>query len=789
MERVRMILLLHVFQQQIVDGASGFTIFGVILLLLVTVVLYLLLKNKIEIEKDHIGIVYIKRQINPFTKSQPVGQISNNGSAGYVPTILPPDVFYKYHPFYYEILQVPMIDISHDSIGLVETPYGENVPSNQGLGKVVQCNNFQDAEAFFSTGGQRGPQMQILDEGKYQINTKIFNINIIPRIHISSDQIGIVKSNFGEALKPGQGLGKAIDCDHFQDAQAFLSNGGQRGPQVEVLTHGKYSINTELFNIDVVPVTKVARGEIALVKAKYGDSRPTNQNLGKAILCNKFQDADAFLKNGGQQGPQIEILTEGDYQINTELFEIINSGNAEEHGLSPILLRTTRISKGMIGIVTTKEGKELPENRLAGTIIPDHKNFTDGQQFINNGGYMGLQEPILMTGNYQLNPWFVDVEIVPLTKIESGTVGVVISSMGEGLQKTDQLVEMNHKGIWSSPLYPGDHAINTELNKVLIVPTQQITLNWASGTDKLPGDYDAELRPIKQPTSDGFNLNIEVTQVIKIHGQNAPKMVSLVGLASNSAVDTVNAKGIIKYSSIKSLVTKVIGPTVENYFHESAQHYSVEDFHKKRDERKDEALEYIREAIGEYGVQAVETLLKEIGRPDELEEQWRKKTLYEAEMKTEATRQKLVKMKADFDVTLAGIDSEIQRIQSSTAAEAEGELIRVKFGNIDKYLEGERIKQLPKVKMPEVMVGGEKGGSSIGEALFAQMLKPKNDNAMPKQLSIVELLQVLRIQHTELIQLLAGNPNPEEAALVLKKLGFVLSDSYEEDDTLIIDSE
>ena len=113
----------------------------------------------------------------------------------------------------------------------------------------------------------------------------------------------------------------------------------------------------------------------------------------------------------------------------------------------------------------------------------------------------GLQEQILLSGTWNLNPWFVQVEQVPMVQIPIGYVGVVISFVGaahedvSGVEfKHGDLVNTGHKGVWVTPLYPGKHPINTRIMKVELVPTTNIVLNWASRTEA--HHYDEKLSSI-----------------------------------------------------------------------------------------------------------------------------------------------------------------------------------------------------------------------------------------------------------------------------------------------------
>ena len=80
---------------------------------------------------------------------------------------------------------------------------------------------------------------------------------------------------------------------------------------------------------------------------------------------------------------------------------------------------------------------------------------------------------MLLSGSWNLNPWFVRVDLIPMTEIPIGYVGVVVSYVGhEHLDVSGDafthgdLVARGHKGVWVEPLLPGKHPLNTRVMKV-----------------------------------------------------------------------------------------------------------------------------------------------------------------------------------------------------------------------------------------------------------------------------------------------------------------------------------
>jgi uncharacterized membrane protein YqiK len=453
-------------------------------------------------------------------------------------------------------------------------------------------------------------------------------------------------------------------------AGSLIALNGEAGLQADTLAPGwhwghwpwQYSVKKE-------PVVVVPQGEIALIVAADGASIPPERILGKIVDCDNFQDARKFLTQGGEKGRQMGFLTAGTYRINTALFKVITAANASAHGMGPEQLRVYSVTSDKVGVVTTLDGLPIPAGEIAGPVVEGHDNFQNGQKFINGGGRRGLQEQILLSGSWNLNPWFVQVEQVKMTEIPIGYVGVVISFVGKEQEDVSgaafthgNLVNQGHKGVWVEPLYPGKHPINSRIMKIELVPTTNIVLNWSGRTER--HSYDEKLESLTVRSRDGFAFDLEVAQIIHVGALDAPKVISRVG-------------------SMQNLVDHVLEPTIGNYFRNSAQDYTVLDFLTARSERQHEAADYIKTALRSYDVQAIDTLIGDIQPPASLmqtqtdrkiaEEQ--RKT-YEVQQMAQTQRQQLVRETALADIQQEMVKSE----QSVQIAELKSQA-RIKEAN------------------------------------------------------------------------------------------------------------
>ncbi|QFS47283.1 flotillin family protein [Nostoc sphaeroides] len=457
---------------------------------------------------------------------------------------------------------------------------------------------------------------------------------------IGEREVGIVVRKF---TLSGRGL----------PAGSLIALNGEAGLQADTLAPGwhwgywpwQYSVKKE--SIIVIP-----QGEIALIVAADGKSNPPERILGKIVDCDNFQDARKFLTQGGEKGRQMSFLTAGTYRINTALFKVITAANASSHGMSPQQLHIYEIAAEKVGIVTTLDGSAIAAGEIAGRVITGHDNFQNGQKFIDAGGQRGLQEQVLLSGSWNLNPWLVNIEQVPMTEIPIGYVGVVISFVGKEHEDVSgasfthgNLVNQGHKGVWVEPLYPGKHPLNTKVMKIELVPTTNIVLNF---TERISGKhgYDTNLQALKLLSFDGFTFDLEIFQIIHIGASDAPKVISRLG-------------------SMQNVIDQVLRPIVGNYFRNSAQEYTILDFLTARSERQVEASEYVKSALRAYDVQAVDSLIGLITPPDELmhtltdrkiaEE---KRKTYEVQQMAQTQRQQLVRETALADIQEEMVQSE-----------------------------------------------------------------------------------------------------------------------------------
>ncbi|MBL8850745.1 MAG: hypothetical protein JNG89_13780, partial [Planctomycetaceae bacterium] len=136
-----------------------------------------------SIPNNSVGVV---EKLWSLTGSVPEGRIvALNGEAGYQVDLLRGGIHLGYWRWQYAVHTARLVTIPQGKIGYIYARDGEPLPPQQTLGRVIDCNQFQDAQAFLNgvvddkqnvQRGQRGRQRAILREGVYAINPALFII-------------------------------------------------------------------------------------------------------------------------------------------------------------------------------------------------------------------------------------------------------------------------------------------------------------------------------------------------------------------------------------------------------------------------------------------------------------------------------------------------------------------------------------------------------------------------------------------------------------------------------------
>lgn len=587
-------------------------------------------------------------------RRMPPGRVvATEGEVGIQADVLKPGLHLIKWPFERVVKKVPLVEISPDELGIIEAIDGEPLsPGRIFAPDRAQNahNNFQDPIAFIKQGGIKGIQLRTLPPGLWPIHPYLFRVSIAKATVIPQGRIGVITSADGASLDPGRLVAKSVDGHrNFQDAEQFLASGGQKGPQVEILTPGTYRILTDslptnmvmddpdnlnevkkgLFTVQVFNATVINENQIGLVEALDGSPlNPRNYVADPIDGHNNFQNGDEFIKRGGQRGPQKDLLLPGTSYINPLLFKVIPEKAGE-------------VKPGEVAVIVSNVGKD-PSDEIRKQMAAKIRARLEIER----------QEQIQRAGEH---------------------VSDVLAGLQESLEEGDPMdnrldagaheayvVPDGYRGIQERVVGPGKYYVNTLAVSPIIIPTTNQTVEWTG--EQIQGTFD----PFEVISKDGFAMQLEVRVVFRVKPEDAPFMVSKIG-------------------SIDRLIQNVMHPLIDSIFRNQASESSAMAYLQNRHEEQERAEARVRAHLLKYHVDVVNVLICHIRLPEELMKTQTEKILaeqrqsmYNAQREAEEKRIQLEKTKAHADnqrelmAATVGVEISGKRAEQRKA-EADGE--------------------------------------------------------------------------------------------------------------------
>ncbi len=128
-----------------------------------------------------------------------------------------------------------------------------------------------------------------------------------------------------------------------------------------------------------------------------------------------------------------------------------------------------------MAVITAKSGKALPPG-----------------QILAQKGQHGVQEEVLCEGRHFLNPIEYEHQVMPVTIIPAGKVGIVTSKVGKELPEGEFLAEPGQKGIWRRVLGPGKYRLNPIGYKIDIEDAISVPIGFVGVVTSLSGEQAPE---------------------------------------------------------------------------------------------------------------------------------------------------------------------------------------------------------------------------------------------------------------------------------------------------------
>lgn len=229
---------------------------------------------------------------------------------------------------FFSIAATSYVTIGQNEVGHLTRVYlGESLPA----GRIIALD------------GQKGPQAEILGPGfhfRLLLNV-LYDVDELPVTEIPDGYYGKLIARDGISLPPGQAFADQFgDLDTMLNAETFLASGGQKGPQVMVLTPGRWRLNSYLWDVQTISqdgedfgtsVTEIQKGFVGVIKSNvYADVNFGEMRAAKPKSCKPTQEED--LSGGKLAVPLVPIgcigiwdrpLLPGRYYLNRDAYTVV----------------------------------------------------------------------------------------------------------------------------------------------------------------------------------------------------------------------------------------------------------------------------------------------------------------------------------------------------------------------------------------------------------------------------------------------------------------------------------
>ena len=663
----------------------------------VLLILFLLFVKRIFVNVGAREIA-IKERRYIGAKMPPGRVVATEGEVGIQADVLKPGLHLIKFPFERVVRKVPLIEIGPDELGVIEAVDGEPMPP----GRIFAPdraqnahNNFQDPIAFIKQGGVKGIQLRTLPPGLWPIHPYLFRVSVAKATVVPQGKVGVITAADGGPLDPGRLLGKAItNHRNFQDAEQFIAAGGQKGPQVDILTPGVYRILVQsgpidgtnetkpgLFTVRLFEATVINENGIGLVEAL--DGAPLNPRDYVAASMpghDNFQDGHEFIGRGGQRGPQKDILLPGTYYINPLLFKVIPESAKE-------------IRPGEVAVVVSNVGKDPSEDvrKEMAEKVRQRMEREEREQAEESVARLDMLD---------------DTRTADEIKADLLTGDPADRRLDEGAHEA-YVVPEGYRGIQETVVGPGRYYVNTLAITPIIIPTTNQTVEWTAG------EVANTFNPFEVISKDGFTMQLEVRVVFRVKPEDAPFMVAKIG-------------------GIDRLIQNVMHPLIDSIFRNQASESSAMAYLQNRHEEQERAEARVRAHLLKYHVDVVNVLICHIHLPAELMKTQTEKILAEQRQNMYNAQREAEEKRIQLEKTKSQADNQKDLMAATVGVEIAGK--RAEQRKAEGEGEAHYIQQTGRAEAEKVRLMGEAQGVAYREQV----------NALgPQGVALVETLKVI----------------------------------------------
>ena len=289
-----------------------------------------------------------------------------------------------------------------------------------------------------AASGENGPQARILAPGLHiePLINVLYDVDTSrPELEVPQGKVGILTARDGAVLRFGQTFADPFAPElgnKMLEAEVFLTNGGQRGQQLSILTPGRYRLNNYLWEVELIDAVEVSAGLVGVVKSNvhaavdFGTlkaDKPENcATAGGGDGDRGEQHIDAPIVPVGCIGIWSKPLQPGKYYLNQNAFTII-----EVDTRAQVWTYGGGYTRAQISLTVDAKGEIVQKRTEA--VVPVDKDYADAAVFLKMEG------------------WDVPLELRVIAQVGPQDAACVVAGIGTLKQIEDRVLTPSIRAI------------------------------------------------------------------------------------------------------------------------------------------------------------------------------------------------------------------------------------------------------------------------------------------------------------------------------------------------------
>jgi len=476
------------------------------------------------------------------------------------------------------------------------------------------------------------------------------------RFYVGPNQMAVITAKNGDPLEPGQ----------------ILAREGQKGIREETLGEGRHFLNPVFYEWEIVPVTLVQPGKVAVITSKVGD---------------KLAEGE-FIAERGQKGIWRSVLGPGKYRMNP-------------YGYNIEIVDAISIPIGYAGVITSLSGEQA-----------------EGGQFAV-GKQKGVRRDVLQPGLYYVNPKEYKVDVL---EIGINQVSLLGRSGGKVVTKARQLGQNEALNVLQSAVLEKQEAKRQDYFSRRSSSAQEQKFKRGEQVDFDAGRPVASMAPpsleegemnltelVSFPSRDGFQISLDMTVEFELSPD------SIAGIFR-------------RYGDLPAVVDKIIMPQITSISRNKGSEYRAKDFivGEGREKFQNDLTISLEQTLGAKGVKVYNALIRHVEVPDEIRAPIQQASIAVEQDLTNKERQNTARKQAELNTELSLIKQRGEQVlQETEKLKAE---IAADLGKQVAEIQAQTLKKAAEIKKQTAAIAADKV-RVLGQAKASALQKVDGERA------------------------------------------------------------